>query len=96
MATKPKNTARKPRRAKPVENPAKLRALINLIEEYGASPLTGLLHRLETKEGLKSDLLKTGETQVAMAGLSAKARGDMRLALTNWCQAARRALLKAG
>lgn len=53
-----------------------------------------LLDRLETEEGLKIKEV-TGTYKVTMCGLTATGTAGPHMALTNWANAARRALLKA-
>lgn len=69
----------------------RLQGVLNMVSVLTHGPLPDLLKALEADFGLK---VEQGEdwTVVDMLDIEARARGDLRLALMNWCNAARRTL----
>jgi len=73
----------------------KIKELIDQIENAGGQSQTDLSNRLTQEEGAKFRKTSEGRTYVKIAGIEAGARTGQATALQNWCNAARRALLKA-
>jgi hypothetical protein len=73
----------------------KIKDLIEQIENAGGQSSLDLVHRLIQEEGLKPVDGEDGREMVAMAGVSCRAQKSPGVTLQNWCNAARRALLKA-
>lgn len=93
---KPKPAKRNPAKAKAPLDLAKLRDLIADIEANNQRmQRVDLLARLTAEHGLK--MKDTGAAlQVTLAGVKASGTAGEALALSNWCNAARRQLLDAG
>ncbi|GGH36240.1 hypothetical protein SAMN05444007_108240 [Cribrihabitans marinus] len=75
---------------------ARLRRLADELAEYGRGDLSNLVHRWEAEEGAKFDEAGTAGSRIRLAGITATSTAGQRGAVTNWGQAARRALLKGG
>ena len=73
----------------------KLRELSDLISANADRNFTNIRHRLEAEEGLKFRETSEGRVYARMAGIEGGSRGGEAVALQNWANAARRALLKA-
>lgn len=73
----------------------KIKELIDQIENAGGQSQTDLSNRLTQEEAAKFRKTSEGRTYVKIAGIEAGARTGQATALQNWCNAARRALLKA-
>ncbi len=72
----------------------KLKELIDQIENAGGQSTMDLAHRLMQEEGLKSVEGEADAKLVTMAGVRCRATDNPGATLQNWCNAARRALLK--
>lgn len=73
----------------------KIKELIDQIENAGGQSPMDLSNRLTQEEGAKFRKTSEGRIYVKIAGIEAGARTGQATALQNWCNAARRALLKA-
>lgn len=73
----------------------RINELINQIENAGGQSSMDLVHRLIQEEGLKPVDSDGGPEMAEMAGVRCRARKSPGATLQNWCNAARRALLKA-
>lgn len=73
----------------------KVKELIDQIENAGGQSAMDLAHRLMQEEGLKPVEGETDAKLVTMAGVRCRATDNPGATLQNWCNAARRALLKA-
>jgi hypothetical protein len=90
-----KTTAKTPR-AKPAvkTDPQRLAALAEEVRVFADGRHLDLRHRLETEEGLKI-VFGSGTYRATMAGVTATCTEGERMALVNWANAARRAVLRA-
>ncbi|HCT33422.1 MAG TPA: hypothetical protein DF966_09710 [Sulfitobacter sp.] len=79
----------------PTLDTVKIKELINQIDNAGGQSPLDLVHRLIQEEGFKPVDGEDGREMVAMAGVSCRAQKSPGVTLQNWCNAARRALLKA-
>ncbi len=91
MAKTPTKAAAKPR-AKPKLVAETLTRLANRIEELKGTRLTDLVHELETENGAKIADKGTRGTVVKLAGIETSSMAGVHMALTNWGNAARRAV----
>lgn len=73
----------------------KVKELIDQIENAGGQSTMDLAHRLMQEEGLKPVEGEADAKLVTMAGVRCRATDNPGATLQNWCNAARRALLKA-
>ena len=73
----------------------KIKELIDQIENAGGQSTMDLAHRLMQEEGLKPVEGEADAKLVTMAGVRCRATDNPGATLQNWCNAARRALLKA-
>lgn len=90
--------AKKPKkapRAKPVLDHDRLTRLANAIEDLRHSRLTDLREHLEAQEGLRLND-KGNALHVDLAGLQASSTAGLHDALSNWANAARRAVNEKG
>lgn len=81
---------------KPKHDPARLRRLADRIEVMKGTRLTDLIHELMAEENAGFGTRNDGAAFVRMAGITASSTAGDRDALTNWANAARRAVLKGG
>lgn len=70
----------------------RLRRLADEIEQLHRTHFTDLVARLKAEEGMKFTKRQLGVTACIMAGITATNTAGERGALTNWANAARRAL----
>jgi len=87
---KPKTAAKAPRAPKQIDTD-RLGRLAAEITEMLPTRRSDLVHRLETEEGMKM-AAKAGATEIALAGVRASSTAGEHDALTNWANAARRAV----
>lgn len=73
----------------------KLRELSDLISANADRSFVNIQHRLVAEEGLKFRKTSEGRVYAKMVGIEAGSRGGEAVALQNWANAARRALLQA-
>lgn len=85
--------------AAPVLDHVRIRALVDEIENTAAAhTIEDLVHRLQQEEGLVIGEVEkeAGVIRLELAGIAATTRATGHRVLTNWCNAARRALIQAG
>lgn len=80
---------------KPATDPDRLRRIISAIETLHRTHFTDLVHLLETEEAMKLNSARD-PASCKMHGITATSTAGVRGAVTNWAQAARRALLRGG
>lgn len=72
-----------------------LRKTLSKVQDHQQGNIEARRAKLKEDCGLEV-AQEDGWTAVAMAGVVARARGPLASAIDNWCNAARRALMKAG
>lgn len=92
----PPKKPRRPKAARPGPDPARLRRLVALIDEWLPRRRAELVARLSADEGLILTAHGTGVTECTLAGVTAGSTAGEHMALANWANAARRAMARAG